>query len=236
MKICKKCNIPKELNQYNKNKSKKDNLDIYCKECVIKKGKRYRNVKIPLISKDPLNNKICRKCKDDLPKSNFSKKQNEDDGLYYYCKECVKKDIKNKDWYKNQYNDYKKKWTKNEYKENINFKLKSNYRCRLNSILKQKRTKKSNTSLKYLGCNLNEYKSYLEKLFKNEMTWSNHGKVWEIDHIEPLSKFDLSIEENIYKAFNYKNTKPKFKTTKIAESFGYKDQIGNRNKGNKDEI
>ena len=65
------------------------------------------------------------------------------------------------------------------------------------------------------------------------MNWKNHGKIWEVDHITPLSKFDLTIEENIYKAFNYRNTQPLFKTTVIAESFGYKGYIGNRNKSNK---
>lgn len=65
------------------------------------------------------------------------------------------------------------------------------------------------------------------------MNWANHGKIWEIDHIIPLSSFDLTIEENIYKAFNYKNTQPLFKTTSIAESFGYKNYVGNREKSDK---
>ena len=65
------------------------------------------------------------------------------------------------------------------------------------------------------------------------MTWENYGSVWEIDHIKPISKFDFSVEENIFQAFNYNNTQPLFKTTEIAKSFGFEDQIGNRNKLNK---
>ena len=42
------------------------------------------------------------------------------------------------------------------------------------------------------------------------MKWSNMGgkKGWQIDHIKPLVKFDLSKKSNQLKAFNYKNTQP----------------------------
>ena len=62
------------------------------------------------------------------------------------------------------------------------------------------------------------------------MTWENHGIIWEIDHIKPCVSFDLSLEEEQKKCFHYINLQPLFKTTKIAESFGYINQIGNRNK------
>ena len=65
------------------------------------------------------------------------------------------------------------------------------------------------------------------------MTWDNHGEIWEIDHIIPCSKFNLTEEKQQKECFHYTNLQPLFKTTKIAESFGYNDQIGNRNKSNK---
>jgi hypothetical protein len=36
----------------------------------------------------------------------------------------------------------------------------------------------------------------------------NYGDVWHIDHVIPLSKFDLEKEENIELAFNWRNTMP----------------------------
>ena len=41
------------------------------------------------------------------------------------------------------------------------------------------------------------------------MSWSNHGVWgWHIDHIIPLSSFNLRKKEEQKKAFNYKNLQP----------------------------
>jgi hypothetical protein len=64
------------------------------------------------------------------------------------------------------------------------------------------------------------------------MTWENHGMVWEIDHIKPCSSFDLTDLKQQQECFHFLNQQPLFKTTQIAESFGYNNHIGNRNKGN----
>lgn len=220
MKTCQKCNQDKQFIQFNKNKSKKDGLDIYCKECVIENSKKYRPERIILLPQDP-NNKICIKCSKEKSKTEFTIMTKQSDGLNTYCKSCIKEDRKNRDWYKNQYNEYKKNWENHKYSNNSNYKLKNNFRCRMNSILKKQSTQKNNTSLKYLGCSLEEYKQHLEKQFKPDMNWDNHGIIWEVDHIYPCSKFDLTIEENIYKCFNYNNTQPLYK----SENRSKKDKI-----------
>jgi hypothetical protein len=40
------------------------------------------------------------------------------------------------------------------------------------------------------------------------MSWDNWGPYWEIDHILPLSSFNLNTLLEQKKAFNYKNTQP----------------------------
>ena len=157
-------------------------------------------------------------------KDNFCKKSNTKDGLYYYCKQCVNENNKSKEWYLNQYQKNKKyriKWEKDKYSLNPQHKLKSNLRCRLNSILTKQKTYKNNKTLQYLGCSLDDYKLYLESKFKYDMTWDNHGILWEIDHIIPCSSFELNIEDNIYKCFNYNNTQPLYK----SENRRKKDKI-----------
>jgi protein-arginine kinase activator protein McsA len=71
--------------------------------------------------------KICIKCQKEKTKDNFSKKNNTKDGLYYYCKQCVKENIKKKDWYINQYKInqvYKLKWEKETEKLKSELKVK----------------------------------------------------------------------------------------------------------------
>jgi hypothetical protein len=64
------------------------------------------------------------------------------------------------------------------------------------------------------------------------MNWDNHKIIWEIDHIKPISLFNLTNLEEQKQCFHYTNMQPLFKTTEIAKSFNYVE-IGNRNKSNK---
>ena len=62
----------------------------------------------------------------------------------------------------------------------------------------------------FLGTSFNDAKRRIESKFKKGMTWDNHGKVWEIDHIIPLSAFDFNREENLKIANHISNLQPLF--------------------------
>ncbi len=92
-----------------------------------------------------------------------------------------------------------------------------NLRTRLAIALKGKG--KSSKTMTYVGCSKEELIKHLESLFKKEMSWSNYGlHGWHIDHIIPLSFFDLTKEENIYKAMNYKNLQPLWAFENLSKS------------------
>jgi hypothetical protein len=199
--------------------------------------------------------KQCNKCNLIKPINEFRtfyciQCKKEIDRIYYLNnKEKIKKKTKkeialyNKNYYlnnKNKYIKYKednfekikaynRDYTKQKYSTDPDFKIRKLYSYRLNMALKF--NFKSGNTIGYLGCSIEEFKKYLETQFLPEFTWDNHGEIWEIDHIIPCSHFDLTIEENIIKCFHYSNHQPLFKTTEIAKSFGYKNQIGNKNKG-----
>jgi hypothetical protein len=57
-----------------------------------------------------------------------------------------------------------------------------------------------------VGYNLEDLKQHLEKQFKPEMTWENYGSYWHVDHIKPLSWFNLETEFD--KAWSINNLQP----------------------------
>ena len=70
---------------------------------------------------------------------------------------------------------------------------------------------KSGSAIKDLGCSISELKQYLENQFQEGMSWENYGyRIWHIDHIIPLSSFDLTDYEQLKKACHYTNLQPLF--------------------------
>lgn len=190
MKYCSKCKENKILDDFGKNKNKKDGLNIWCKKCVNgnynkEKHKEYRE-------KNKEKNIKWRK-------DNVLKKK-EYDLLYSQI---------NKD-YKNQYG---LKYRKQKYKNNNLYKLKCLIYSLIYHSLKTKNLKKSKKTIEILGCSINEFKLYLENKFEPWMNWVNQGKYngelnfgWDIDHIIPISYGQT--KKQIIKLNHYTNLQP----------------------------
>jgi hypothetical protein len=92
-------------------------------------------------------------------------------------------------------------------REDVMYRILNNLSSRATSELKKKKTSRTLTHLELIGCELEELKSHLEKLFEEGMTFENYGK-WEVDHFDPVSSFDLTDIDEVKKCFHYKNLQP----------------------------
>lgn len=170
------------------NKQKNDKIAIQKKEyysinketILIKKKEYYKNKKVMISNYQKLY-RI------------FNKEKIRNKDRKYYLNNIVK--IKNNS----------KKYKRDRRKIDINYKLSENLRSRLYKIIKN--IYKSGSAVKDLGCSINDLKIYLEKQFKPGMAWDNYGK-WHLDHIKPLSSFNLTDRNQFLAACYYTNYQP----------------------------
>ena len=62
--------------------------------------------------------------------------------------------------------------------------------------------------------------NHLKKQFKRGMTQKNHGK-WHIDHIRPISSFNLHDPLQQRQCFHYKNMQPLWATDNLKKGNNY---------------
>ena len=103
---------------------------------------------------------------------------------------------------------------RNRLATDIMYKMRVYLRGRLNQAIKN--DYKAGSSVQDLGCSIEQFKAYFEQLFKPGMTWSNWGD-WHIDHIKPLSVFDLTDREQFLMACHYSNLQPLWKSENLAK-------------------
>ena len=120
----------------------------------------------------------------------------------------------NKDWLNEKSRNYQKAnrdklrlHLNKKRRTNTQFRLAHNLRARVRASLKD--NIKSGSAVKNLGCSLEELKAHLESKFQPGMNWDNwSSNGWHIDHVKPLSSFDLSNKDELLKACHYTNLQP----------------------------
>lgn len=120
------------------------------------------------------------------------------------------------------YRKYTAKWRENNpnykkerYKTNLLFKLRENLRTRVYIAIKNNH--KAGSAVRDLGCSIEEFKEYIENKFQLGMSWNNWGE-WHLDHIIPLSSFNLSNREQFLKACHYTNYQPLWAIDNLKKS------------------
>jgi hypothetical protein len=131
------------------------------------------------------------------------KKEVNDYSLKYYYDNYEKA----REWAKkNYYNNREKRISYNlKYYRKIKNKIIVNLRIRIYKVLKG--ISKSESTMRLLGCNVEQLKNHLQSKFQLGMTWNNYG-LWHIDHIRPCVSFDLSKVKEQRKCFHYTNLQP----------------------------
>jgi hypothetical protein len=197
-KVCNTCNEMLSQDNFTKYNGNIDGLTHTCKNCNSKKSKIYLNLKKSRVSIIEPSSKLCLSCKKELSNQSFHKNKGRIDGLAFYCKSCMKQKA-------SKYKTSKK--TMERYYSDPLFRLKFTLRRGVKDCLI--RRYRPERSLDLIGCTAKECLEHLESLLWPGMTWENRGKNgWHIDHIVPIDSFDITIKEEQYKCFNYKNLQP----------------------------
>lgn len=186
MKICSKCSFEKDETLF---VNKRSNL---CKDCNNKRRREeYKNNKgkrLNLIKAASDYKKYRRLYKHVIEEIRVGTNNKE-------CRYChlIKP--------RTEFRHNRRKCKRCEYTEPVE-KLKRAIKCRIFCKLKRK----SKQTIDYLGCTYDEYFKWL-KYNNPEFTSENFGD-WHIDHVVPLSHFNLDNEEEQHVAFNWRNTSP----------------------------
>jgi hypothetical protein len=167
-----------------------------------------------------------RRCSSDCKEwkliTSFGKRAN---GYFHgYCKEChSKKNLENHykkhdsrmEWQR-KYDkkrmpekiEYSKKYNKDRRKNDPSFKIKGVISAAIYRLLQTK--KDGNVTLDILKYPISDLITHLESQFVEGMDWNNHGSEWQLDHIRPISSFNItSIEcEDFKKCWALSNLQP----------------------------
>ena len=196
-KICTHCKITKLLSEFPFEKNKPRSKCKSCKSLLYKKWSELNEDKIKIKNKEKW-----QKRKNDV---NHIKNNRE----YYYSNRDSILENKKEYYQTNKQKILKthKKYEQLQLKKNPIFRMRKNVRRRLHLALNGKF--KIRTTLNLIGCSWEKLKLYLESKFETCMTWDNYGYYgWHIDHIIPVSNYDLDNLEELKKCMHYTNLQP----------------------------
>ena len=187
-KQCSRCKEVKEYSEFNKESRTPTGLKYHCKECGKKeyqgnKEKRKKQVK-----------EWQQANKDKVAKQ---KKVYWEKYKPKYQQRCKQR--------KDEINAR----ARERYHNDPIYKLRQRLKGYASRVTKRaKEHSKSTAGLKYLGCTLEEFKTHIESLWEEGMTWENHGtNGWHIDHVVPIDWY-INNSDDPWQANHYTNLQP----------------------------
>jgi hypothetical protein len=114
--------------------------------------------------------------------------------------------------YERRYLDRRRELHNEKQATDPQYRLRRTLRSNLHRALGSNR--KGGSAVRLLGCSVAQLRRHLEAQWVFGMTWDNFGRLtdgrdtWQIDHIRPLSSFDLTDTEQLSEACHYTNLAP----------------------------
>lgn len=90
----------------------------------------------------------------------------------------------------------------------------------LNKALERSNTAKSISVTFLIGCSIPDFKTYLQSLFTEGMSWENRNE-WHLDHKKPCASFDLSDMAQQKECFHHTNFQPLWKKDNLSKGSLY---------------
>lgn len=197
-KVCTKCNLEKNLTEFNKMSKVKCGVRSYCRECQKIETKKYKSENKEKIKQ--YNTKWNKENQE------YYKKYFEE----YYSVNYEREKERKKTWHRNN-KEYANNYQKRRKKQDVLFRIISQMRNSVNRYLKYR----SKHTFDIVGCTPQELKEHLEKRFVVGMSWENKN-LWHIDHIIPLSS--AKTEEELYKLCHFTNLQPLWAEENLKKS------------------
>lgn len=224
-KKCIKCNETKILKRFDfrKDTGKYRNVCHDCKNTQTRKRRNFnkeqtnaKNREYRVKNTDKVRAYVRKSYNKNKHKYKERLKKWRKDNKEYMAKYYQVYKITNADKIQEYENSLKRKQQRKKYmyiyeKERLSndslYRLQKNLRARLRSALHN--NYKTGSAVRDLGCSISEFKAHLESQFQSGMTWNNYGRDgWHIDHIRPLTSFDLTDSKQIKQACHYTNLQP----------------------------
>jgi hypothetical protein len=137
------------------------------------------------------------------------------------CKKCHNKRVhKNRTNIKN-YSNHRSKmnlWKNNKMRKDPAYKVQQNIRARVSGMIKGVKTYRIGSIENMFGCSRDHLIDHIESKFTAKMTWENYGSYWHLDHIIPISSFDLTDPKQCKQANHWTNLQPLEAAANIAKS------------------
>ena len=198
MKKCSKCEVEKDENCFRPQRT-------VCRDCINSSRREERASKKPQ-EQQPINpnNKICKNCKKELPSSEFRDYTTSGGNLSKRteCHDCEKK--MGREYRQSEVGKSKAKAWMDKNKNDLAYKLRRNLGSRINFIFKQD----DDFAITLLNCNIDKFIDWLRSCYTEGMTDENYGTFWEVDHVIPISQFNLSKPSNVKLCFSWFNIMP----------------------------